>query len=150
MSKKEQTTNAFDPANMAKAFADLAETYKIPGCNPEALLESHRKNVEALSNANQVLAEGMKAIAGEQADFLRRSVEDASSALQSMTQTKDIQDAAGKQTQFIQNSFDASLENAQRIFETGRTAKEKASEVIGARISEGLKEATDQAPGAKG
>jgi hypothetical protein len=46
----------FDPSKMAEEFTKMAGNYKMPTFDVEAIMASQRKNIEALSTANQAAA----------------------------------------------------------------------------------------------
>jgi hypothetical protein len=56
---------------MKEQFAKLTENLKVPGVNIDALIESQRKNIEAMSKAAQLTAEGAAAISHRQLEILR-------------------------------------------------------------------------------
>ena len=59
---------SFDPAKMARDF-------RIPGFDMEQILASQRKNVEALTTANRLAAEGFQALARRQSEIVREGME---------------------------------------------------------------------------
>ena len=67
--------NPFNPfANMDPSKFDLTKMmseFKLPGIDMETLMETQRKNIEAVTQANKVAVEGMQAIAKRQAEMLR-------------------------------------------------------------------------------
>ena len=64
-----------------KVFGD----FKTPAFDFNSLFEVHRRNFEALTAANQVVSEGVQAIARRQAEAFRTNVDSALSASKEFT-----------------------------------------------------------------
>ena len=52
----------FAPSKMADQFAKFAGAYKLPEMDVDSLVEAQRKNIEALTAANQAAVEGVQEI----------------------------------------------------------------------------------------
>ena len=55
-------------------FADigkLLEQYKLPGVDMSSIVESRRKDIEAIAQANQLALKGVASIANKQAEFVQ-------------------------------------------------------------------------------
>ena len=48
----------------------------MPGIDADALMNAQQKNIEAISNANQLAAEGFQAIGKRQTELFQQAVED--------------------------------------------------------------------------
>ena len=55
----------------------LMGEFKVPGVDLDKMADAQRKNVEALTSANQLAAEGFQAVARRQAEILRQTLETA-------------------------------------------------------------------------
>ena len=55
-------------------FAAIFQQYNLPGFDVTAILESRRKDVEALAATNQVAFGGMQALRDKQLEILRRTL----------------------------------------------------------------------------
>src|SRR5581483_6283099 len=79
------TTNGkhtFLDMDVGKAFAGFA----FPGFDVDTLVAAQRKNLEALTQANQLAVEGVQAIARRQVEIARQAVDEASAAFREFTQ----------------------------------------------------------------
>ena len=72
----------FDPGNFA--FPDinkLMEQFKVPGLDHGKIVEAQKKDIEALTQANQVAYAGMQELAGRQAEILREAMAEWQAAM---------------------------------------------------------------------
>src|ERR1700687_3911296 len=70
--KTETSTNGF--LDVTKAFGD----FRLPGLDVEAIVATQRKNLEALTQANQLAVEGVRALAQRQAEIAQQAFAEAS------------------------------------------------------------------------
>ena len=79
MSEARPTFFDFD---VTKMMAD----FRFRPFDVEALMAYQRRNIEALSQANQLAVEGMQAVAKRQIEIARQAVEDMSALLRDLAQ----------------------------------------------------------------
>src|SRR5262249_2941096 len=75
-------------ADFNRMFADYGKLFangKAPLFDVEQVLAAQRKNVEAITAANQVVLEGVQAVARRQAEIVRRAMEDFTQASKELT-----------------------------------------------------------------
>ncbi len=130
----------FDPTKMADEFAKMAAKYKLPGVDMNAVVESQRKNLEALTNANRVAIEGVQAVAKRQAEILQETMDEASAAMDKLTKAGSPQDAAANQAEFAKSAFEKALGNMRELAELVAKSNTEATQTINSRISETLDE----------
>lgn len=75
---------------MSKMLGDV----KIPGFDMEVIMSAQRKNIEALTAANQAAVQGMQAVAQRQAEILSQAMNEVSSIAQQLSRQR--QQPAGK------------------------------------------------------
>ena len=68
-------------ADYKNPFADMdvqkmMGEFKLPNVDVDAVVAAQKKNIEALTSANQLAVEGMQAIARRQAEIMRQTVEE--------------------------------------------------------------------------
>src|SRR5690606_5818899 len=68
---EKKTGNPFFNVDFSKVLSDV----QVPGVDIDAILASQRKNIEAVTAANQLAIEGMQAVLRRQAEILRQSLE---------------------------------------------------------------------------
>src|SRR5260370_42061751 len=78
-------TKAFDIGkafDMSKAFGEM----KLPGIDVEAVAASQRKNLEALTQANQLAVEGAQSLARRQVEIARQAADEVTTAVRERTE----------------------------------------------------------------
>ena len=129
-------------------FADwdpfkLMGEFKMPGFDLEAMMSAHRKNVDALTKANQAVFEGMRAVAERQAEIMRKTMEEYSAAMQELM-SADPATRAGSQGELARKAFEQGLDNMRELAEMIIKSQNEAFEAINARMQESLKELQGQ------
>jgi hypothetical protein len=74
-------------SNGMPPFVDITkilEQFKLPGMDINAILEARRKDVEALTQANQIAYESMQALAQREAEILQQTMAEWQGAMAGM------------------------------------------------------------------
>lgn len=119
----------------------------LPGFDPGALLAQHQKNLQALTTANQLAAEGARALAEREAEILREGLEKAAAAAQELMQESEPGGALAKQMELISDAFAESLRNMRELADMSVAANREALDVVNARFQESLSEIAQAAKG---
>ena len=130
----------FDPAKFAGQFAKFADQYNVPGLDVDSVLETQRRNVEALTAANQAAVEGVRALAKRQSEILQQTLDTANKAVTKLGKAGTPQDAAAKQAEIAKTVFEKAVANTQELAQLAVKSNAEATQVITNRISEGLDE----------
>ncbi|MBY0281524.1 MAG: phasin family protein [Alphaproteobacteria bacterium] len=72
----------------AEMFKTFAENLRKPKVDREAMMENHRKNIEAMNDANKMAMEVIKTIAQLQSQYVKQTFEEMNSALREMMSVK--------------------------------------------------------------
>ncbi|RJF84997.1 phasin family protein [Azospirillum cavernae] len=131
-----KTNNPFLEFDPSKFMGD----FKLPGVDVEAILSSQRKNIEALTAANQLAAEGFQAVLRRQAEIVRSSVEEASSFVNDVLSASTPEAKAAKQAELVKAAFEKALANARELAELVTKSNTEAADVLSKRVSESLEE----------
>ncbi len=117
----------------------LAE-FKMPGVDVDAILASQRKNIEAVTAANQLAMEGMQAVVRRQAEILRQTMEETGSILTDVLGGGTPEDKVAKQAELVKSAFEKALYNMKELAEMVAKSNTEAANVISKRVSESLEE----------
>ena len=71
-----------DPTKMVDEVAKAIKQFNLPGVDVESLVASQKKNLEAVTSANQVAFQGLQAVAKRQAEILQEVMNEASTAVE--------------------------------------------------------------------
>src|SRR3954454_7680336 len=94
-------TNPFD-FDVTKAFAD----FRFRPFDVEAMWAAQRRNIEALSQANQFAMESVQAVARRQIELTRETFEGFSALLRDITQPVSPEDRIAKNTDFAKQMLE--------------------------------------------
>lgn len=134
MAKTPNGTSGF--FDVTKVFGD----FRLPGFDVEAIVAAQRKNFEALIQANQIAAEGMRALAQRQTEIVQQAVEEASTLLRDWTEPGAPEDRLAKSAEAAKQAFEKGVANARELNELGGKASADAFGVIAKRVSESFDE----------
>ncbi len=133
MSEARPTFFDFD---VTKMMAD----FRFHPFDVEALMAAQRRNIEALSQANQLAVEGMQAVAKRQIEVARQAVEDVSALLRDLAQPASPEDRIAKNTEFAKQMLEKSVNHGREITLLATKAGTEAADVLRKRATEGLDE----------
>jgi phasin family protein len=129
-------------------FSDMQSTMKqmldaAPAANPfdlKTVLEAQRKNMQALTEANQCAMNGWQALAKRQAEMVSKFVQNNSGLASQTFSAAAPQDTLAKQTEILKTVCEESLENAREIAEILRKNTAEAAEIVNRRVMAGIAE----------
>ncbi|MGH6974495.1 MAG: phasin family protein [Stellaceae bacterium] len=131
----------FLDTDFSKAFAG----FTLPGFDVEAVLASQRKNIEALTQANQLAVEGVQAVARRQAELAREAIDEASTVLREIVQPTAPEERLAKQVELLKQTFERSLANTRELALLLAKANTEAFDVVAKRVAQGFEEIRDEA-----
>jgi phasin family protein len=129
----------FPDVDLTKVMAD----FRLPTVDVEAVVAAQRKNIEALTQANQLAVEGVQAVARRQVEIARQAVEEYTSLLRELTTPVAPEDRLAKQVDVVKGAMEKGLANARELAELATKANTEAFNVINKRFTEGLDEVRD-------
>jgi phasin family protein len=138
--------NPFMEMDVTKMMGD----FKMPTMDVEKLMTVQRKNVEALTNANQLAIEGMQAIARRQAEIMRQMIEETSQALKLMMEQGSPEERMAKQADLMKAGFEKTLANLRELGEMVAKSNREAFDVINVRVTQSLEELKGMMPATGG
>lgn len=137
-----KTGNPFLDQNFAEAFdfTKYAEQFQVPGVDNKALMDTYRKNIEAVSQANRVAFEGAQAVAQRQGEIMRQAMEEAVQAMQQGGNSSSPDQQLAKQSEIAKKAFESGLKNARELAEMSAKSNQEAMELINKRMAESFDE----------
>jgi len=135
---KGATTAASAKRTMAlPSFADFGKLLgrlQVPGIDVKAIVDSQRKDMEALAEANRQAYEGIKALAQRRNEILQETLAEWQAAMKDATGKDAISRNAERARQGVKNAVDRFRELAEMEAETRR----KSWKVLQDRFQENL------------
>lgn len=111
----------------------------------EALLACQRRNIEAISQANQLAVEGAQAVARRQIEIARQAIEDVSMLFRELAQPASTEARIEKNTEYAKQMLEKSANHGREIGELATKAGAEAAAVLRKRATETLDELRDMA-----
>lgn len=132
---------SFFDFDVTKMFAD----FRFRPFDVDALMACQRRNIEALSQANQLAVEGVQAMARRQIEIARQAIEDASVLFRDLTQPVSAEDRIAKNTEYAKQMLEKSVVHGREMTQLAAKAGAEAADVLRKRASESLDELREMA-----
>jgi phasin family protein len=112
----------------------LVEKFKLPGIDVNAIVESQRKDMEALAEANRQAYEGIKALAQRRNEILQERWCSGRSAMKDATG----KDALSKRAEMAKQGVQQAIANFRELAEMEAQSRSKAWKVLQDRFQENV------------
>ena len=122
--------------DVTKIFAD----FRFRPFDVEAVWAAQRRNIEALSQANQAAVEGVQALARRQIEMTRETIEGFSTLWRELAQPASPEDRIAKNTEYAKQMLEKGAAHGREIATIAAKAGTDAAEILHKRASEGLDE----------
>jgi phasin family protein len=127
--------NPFD-FDVTKLFAD----FRFRPFDVEAAWSAQRRNIEALSQANQAAVDGVQALARCQIELTREAFEGFSTLLHDLATPVSTEDRLAKNSEYMKQMIEKGVNRGREIATIATKASSEATEILHKRASEGLDE----------
>jgi phasin family protein len=132
MTKESQTY-----IDMLRNFAGGAG---LPQVDVDKLIETNRKNIEALAASAKVAAGGAQSVAQKQREVFEAGLKEAQALARDFKPLSGAQEAIAKQMEFARKVFDISLQGAKDAAETSKESTAEAVKIVQDRVKASLEE----------
>ena len=140
-----KTGNPFLDQNFTEMFdpRKYMDQFQMPGLDNKGLMEAHRKNIEALTEANRVAFEGAQAMARRQTEIVREAMDEAAKAMTQVQGAGSNEERVAKQTEIAKNAFETAVKHARELAEMSAKSQNEALELLNKRVAESFDEMRD-------
>ncbi len=122
-------------------FRRMMGEWRLPGFDLDAVAQYQRKNIEAITQANQLALEGTQAWMRRNLELARETMEEMSAMLSEFTRpTTSIEDRLQRQAEYSKKAIEKGFANIRDLTELMSKANSDALGVISKRVTEGLEE----------
>jgi phasin family protein len=121
-------------------FTKLMSDFKMPGVDVTAIVTAQRKNIEALTQANQLAFEGVQAVMRRQTEIFRQTMEEANGMMREMMTANAPEEKVAKETELLKTAFEKALGNMTELAEMVSKSNKEAADVIHKRVVASLDE----------
>lgn len=131
------------PADAANPFADLTrmlEQVQVPGVDMGAIIESRRKDMEALMAANQAAFESMQQIAAKQAEILAQAMQSLQDGAKTLVQGGAAAPDPAQHAELARKAYEKAMGDMGELADMARKAQADAMARITERATQSLQE----------
>ena len=137
VAKPASTESVFPTMDFSKIF----ESFKVPGLEMDSMMDTQRRNVQALIDAQRATAEAYQSVFRRQVELMQGSVESLTGAMKEMMSQDSPTEAASKQMEFVRKAFETNLANLREIAELTAGAHTEAFKIVQERLNQNLAQA---------
>ncbi len=132
--------NPFNEFFSQNDFSKFFENYQAIPFDVQSFMETQRKNVQALSDAQQIAMDNMQKLAQRQSAVLSQIVEDNARLAKEMMSEGTPEEKIAKNADLIKGVYEKSIKNMSEISELLNKSNKEANDVINKRVKATLNE----------
>lgn len=129
----------FDP-NMIKQMMPKQGLSATPAFDMGVIMETMRKNTQAMTDAVRLGMEGVQQAMSRQAELVGRMASDNSDFASSLLTEGTPEQKVQRQAELMRKSYETSIRNAREVSDIIAKSGEEAAEIINRRVSASLTE----------
>ena len=122
----------------SQSFVDIVRQFAsdlgVPKVDVDKLVETHRKNFEALTQTVLVASDGVKSLATKQKEMIESAFREALDTARNFKPSGDPQQILAKQSEMARKAFDAAIDHTREIAEQVRKSNAEALKIASDRI----------------
>src|SRR3954471_3578868 len=122
---------AFDAASLA---------FKLPGFDLNTVVDIQRRNVEAVTAANQTLVQGLQTVAQRQGEIARQSVKQFQDLLSVKPSSGSVKETLVQQIDLTKTSYEKNVANARELGDIVAKIGTEAADILSRRVVASLDE----------
>ncbi len=130
-------TNQFFNSDFLKGFTPVNGMFPF---DMGALMETHRKNIEAFTEAQQIAMQNMQSIAQFQSEMMTQIVTDNTTLARQILTEGTPEEKVSRQADMVKKSYERSVTNLTELSEMVAKSNREAGEVITKRVTSSLTE----------
>ena len=118
----------------------------LPKLNVDELLQTQKKNIDALGQSAKVAAQGAQSVAQKQREVLEAGLREAATLARDYRALGKIHENLALQTEFARKVFEIAVQGAQESASTARQSTTEAVKIIQDRVKESFEEISRRCP----
>jgi phasin family protein len=112
----------------------------LPKLNVDELLQTQKKNIDALGQSAKVAAQGAQSVAQKQREVLEAGLREAATLAREYKPLGKVHENIALQTEFARKVFEIAVQGAQESASTARQSTTEAVKIIQDRVKESFEE----------
>jgi phasin family protein len=135
--KPAEKTSFLPEFDVKKFFSDL----KLPAApDMEAVLAAHKRNLEALTEANRVALEGAQVVARRHMEIMQSTMSNITEKLKELSTTDTPTNRAAKQADMLKQAYENAVANTRELGDLIQKSNSEALQKLNNRFSEAMSE----------
>jgi phasin family protein len=112
----------------------------LPQIDVDKLIETNRKNIDALSESAMAAADGAQAVARKQREVLEAGLQEATALAKGFQPLGDPRETVARQTEFVKKVFEVAVQGARESAKVSRESTVEAVKVLQDRMKASIDE----------
>jgi phasin family protein len=129
-----------EPKSLTDMLRGFASTIGLPEVDTEKLIETNRKNIEALAASAMFAAGAAQSVVQKQRQVLEEGLREAQALARDIKPLGSAQENLAKQKEFARKVFDISLQGAREAAETSKQSAAMQVKIVKGRVKASLDE----------
>ncbi len=121
-------------------FSRFGRDLKVPNMDIQAILEHHRKNLEALEKSARASAAGASAVMSRQSEMIQAVMREITQMADNYQAPTNPQDLLTRQAEFARRSFETAVKNTSEVADLARRSSTESIEILRDRIRDAMAE----------
>ena len=123
---------------------DFSKVFKNMNVPPmpdmEAVLTAHKRNLEALTEANRVALEGAQAVARRHMEIMQETMTGLTTNLKELTHSDTAAERASRQADLLRQAYESAVSNTRELGDLIQKSNAEAMNKLNQRFSEAMVE----------
>ena len=133
-----------NPSSEAFDLRKIMGEWRLPNFDLDAVAQCQRRNIEALTQANQLALEGTQALMRRNLELARQSMEDLQAMMSELTKPNgSMEDRFARQAEYSKKAIEKGMANFREVADLVTKANTEAMNVLTKRVTESLEEVRD-------
>lgn len=134
------------PQNPFLDIEKFFEQFRTQGVDVDTVVQSQRKNIEALVAANRAIAESVQTIAQREQELFQEALVEWQKAAAEIASEGDLQGRTAKQAALMTEALEQAIKNMRELAELVAKAQQETMAIVNKRVDESLDEIRSQLP----
>lgn len=130
--------------DMAKSFSAFPSVSATP-FDMKCGMECWRKNIQAITEAQQITIESLQTIAQRQAEIMSQMIQDQSSMAKEIMDEGTPEEKIARGAELIRHSYEKTVSNLREVGDIVNKTSREASDVLNKRVATSLNEIRESA-----
>jgi phasin family protein len=133
-----------DSESIISMFEKIGKDMKMPGVDVERIIDSNRKNLQALEDTAKTAAKGAGDLMQRQRAMLEDAVKELSDAARNYGSAKDARELISQQMEFGRRAFETAVKNAGEVAGLVQETGTDVAKILRERFQQGIEELKDE------